>query len=119
MALNLAMSYCELGKYAEGMAIYEDIAALTNPKYEDAVAKANEMMTLYTNNEVAKLQANNDYDGIIAMADALLAKNPASAVAHKVRLQAYSSKQDSRRSSSWVRRLPPHRPTPRTRASCT
>lgn len=94
MALNLAMSYCELGKYAEGMAIYEDIAALTNPKYEDAVAKANEMMTLYTNNEVAKLQANNDYDGIIAMADALLAKNPASAVAHKVRLQAYSSKQD-------------------------
>ena len=84
MALNLAMSYCELGKYAEGMAIYEDIAALTNPKYEDAVAKANEMMTLYTNNEVAKLQANNDYDGI----------NPASAVAHKVRLQAYSSKQD-------------------------
>ena len=50
MALNLAMSYCELGKYAEGMAIYEDIAALTNPKYEEAVAKANEMMTLYTNN---------------------------------------------------------------------
>ena len=39
MALNLAMSYCELGKYAEGMAIYEDIAALTNPKYEEAVAR--------------------------------------------------------------------------------
>lgn len=94
MALNLAMSYCELGKYAEGMAIYEDIAALTNPKYEEAVAKANEMMTLYTNNEVAKLQSANDFDGIIAMADALLAKNPSSAVAHKVRLQAYSSKQD-------------------------
>lgn len=94
MALNLAMSYCELGEYAQGMEIYEAIAAKTHPKYADAVAKAKEMMTLYTNNQVAKLQAANDFDGIIAMADALLEKNPQSALAQKVRLQAYGNKKD-------------------------
>lgn len=94
MALNLAMSYCEMGDYAQGMDVYEDIAALTNPKYADAVDKAREMMTLYTNNEVARLQAANDYDGILAMTDALLAKHPANALAQKVRVQAYASKKD-------------------------
>lgn len=94
MALNLAMSYCEMGEYQKGMVIYEDIAELTNPKYEAAVAKAREMMALYTNNEVAKLQAASDFDGIIAMADELLAKNPSSALALNVRLQAYANKKD-------------------------
>lgn len=95
MALNLAMSYCESGNYTKGMDVYENIVALgDNPKYAEAVAKANEMIALYTNNEVAKLQGANDFDGIITMADALLAKNPANALAEKVRLQAYASKKD-------------------------
>lgn len=94
MALNLAMSYCEMGEYAKGMEIYEAIAAKEHPKYAEDVAKAKEMMALYTNNEVAKLQAANNFDGIIAMADALLVKNPASALAQNVRLQAYANKKD-------------------------
>ena len=53
-----------------------------------------EMIALYTNNKVATLQAANDFDGIIAMADALLAKNAENALAQKVRLQAYASKKD-------------------------
>ena len=69
MALNLAMSYCEMGEYEKGMDIY-------------------------ANNQVATLQAANDFDGIIAMADALLAKNAENALAQKVRLQAYASKKD-------------------------
>ena len=40
MALNLAMSYCEMGEYEKGMDIYEAIAAKTHPKYADDVAKA-------------------------------------------------------------------------------
>lgn len=52
------------------------------------------MIALYTNNKVATLQAANDFDGIIAMADALLAKNAENALAQKVRLQAYASKKD-------------------------
>ena len=43
---------------------------------------------------MATLQAANDFDGIIAMADALLAKNAENALAQKVRLQAYASKKD-------------------------
>ena len=74
--------------------IYEAVAAKTHPKYADDAAKAKEMIALYTNNKVATLQAANDFDGIIAMADALLAKNPENALAQKVRLQAYASKKD-------------------------
>ena len=52
------------------------------------------MMALYTNNMVAKMQQAGDTDGIIAMADALLAKNPVNPTAQKVRLQAYADKKD-------------------------
>ena len=101
MALNLAMSYCEMfmntgdmAQYEKGMDVYEAIAAKTHPKYAEAAAKAKEMMALYTTNMVAKLQEANNFDGIIAAADAMLAKNPTSALAEKVRLQAYANKKD-------------------------
>ncbi len=94
MALNLAMSYCEMGEYEKGMDIYEAIAAKTHPKYAEDVAKAKEMMALYTNNKVAEMQTAGDYDGIITMADAQLEKNPASALFQNVRLQAYANKKD-------------------------
>ena len=94
MALNRAMSYCEMGEYEKGMDIYEAIAAKTHPKYAEDVAQAKEMMALYTNNKVAGMQQAGDFDGIITMADAQLEKNPASALFQKVRLQAYSGKKD-------------------------
>lgn len=90
MALNLAMSYCESGEYEKGMDVYRNVAAMPADKYADAVAKANEMMALYTNNEVAKLQGANDYDGIVAMAEKMLEADPTSALAYKIRLQAYN-----------------------------
>lgn len=90
MALNLAMSYCELGEYEQGMDVYRNVAAMNPDKYGDAVAKAQEMMAFYTNNEVAKLQAANDYDGIIAMSEKMLEADPTDALAYKVRLQAYN-----------------------------
>lgn len=94
MALNLAMSYCESGDYVKGIEVYENIAAMNPEKYGEAIAKAQEMMTLYTNNQVAKMQAANDFDGIIKMADEMLEKNPASTLALSVRLQAYNGKKD-------------------------
>ena len=101
MARNLAMSYCEMAmssgdmsQYEKGMEIYEAVAAKTHPKYAEDAAKAKEDMALYTNNMVAKMQAANDFDGIIKMADDLLAKNPQSALAQNVRLQAYANKKD-------------------------
>lgn len=94
MAIWLATCYCELGEYDRGMRIFESVAAMTHPKYADDVQKAKELMALYTNNEVARLQAAGDYDGIIAMADRLLAENAESALAQKIRLQAYFGKKD-------------------------
>lgn len=101
MALNLAMSYSEMAVanndmdlYKKGMEVYENVAAMRAPKYAEDAAKAQEMMALYTNNMVAKMQQAGDNDGIIAMADALLAQNPANPTAHKVRLQAYADKKD-------------------------
>ena len=92
MALNLATSYCELGKYEEGMAIYEKICQMPAEKYADAIAKAEANKTLYTNNKVASLQQAGDYDGVIAMADKLQATSPA--LAEKLRIEAYNGKKD-------------------------
>ncbi len=94
MALNLAMSYCEMGEYEKGMDIYEAVAAKTHPKYAEDAAKAKEMMALYTNNKVAEMQGAGDFDGIITLADAQLEKNPTSALFQNVRLQAYANKKD-------------------------
>lgn len=94
MALWLATCYCEMGEYDKGVEVLEDVAAMQGPKFEADAAEATRLIALYTNNEVAKLQAANDYDGIIAMSDKLLAKNPSNALAQKIRLQAYMSKKD-------------------------
>ncbi|MEG0498760.1 MAG: hypothetical protein RSB29_05935 [Alistipes sp.] len=101
LAMNLAMSYSELAmanddmsQYEKGMDIYESVAAMKEPQFTAVASKATEMMTLYTNNMVAKMQKAGNTAGIIAMADAMLAKNPANAVAQKVRVQAYSDKKD-------------------------
>lgn len=92
MALNLAMSYCELGEFMKGMEIYEAIAGKTHPKYAADAAKAKADMALYTNNQVAKMQAAGDFDGLVKMAEDMLAKNANSAIAHNVRLQAFTGK---------------------------
>ena len=92
MALNLATSYCELGKYEEGMAIYNKICKMPADKYAAAIAKAEANKALYTNNKVASMQQAGDFDGVIAMADKLVATNPA--LAAKIRIEAYNGKKD-------------------------
>lgn len=90
MALNLAESYFKSDRYQEGMAICADIEKLPEQKFGEAIAEARAKMSLYTNNEVAKLQMANDYDGIIAMAEQL----DNVALGKKTALQAYLGKKD-------------------------
>ena len=90
MALNLAESYSKSDMYQDGMKICSEIAALNPDKFGEAIAEAHSKMNMYTNNEVAKLQMANDYDGIIAMAEQL----PDAAMAQKVIMQAYYGKKD-------------------------
>ncbi len=94
MALNLAMSYCEMGEFEKGMDVYASVASKTHPKYAEDAAKAKADMALYTNNKVAELQGAGDFDGIIALADTQLAKNPDNALFQLVRVQAYLGKKD-------------------------
>ena len=94
MALFLAESYFKLGDYQKGMDVCNNICGMNATKYADAIAEAKEKMAMYTNNEVARLQQAGDQDGIIAMAESMLATDPASALAEKIRLQAYNNKKD-------------------------
>ncbi len=94
MANYLGICYCETDRFAEGMAIFQSVAALKNPKFAEDAAKAADYIKLYTNNRLASLQAASDYDGIIAMADELLVANPIDAMALKIRLQACFDKKD-------------------------
>jgi tetratricopeptide (TPR) repeat protein len=90
MALNLAESFFKSDMYQEGMAICSKIAAMSPDKFAEAIAEAQSKMDMYTNNEVAKLQMANDYDGIIAMAEQL----EDAAMAAKITMQAYYGKKD-------------------------
>ena len=94
MALFLAESYFKLGEYQKGMDVCNNICGMNATKYADAIAEAKEKMAMYTNNEVARLQQEGDQDGIIAMADAMLATDPTSALAEKIRVQAYNNKKE-------------------------
>ena len=94
MALNLAESYFKLGEYQKGMDVCNNICGMNASKYAEAIAEAKEKMAMYTNNEVARLQQAGDQDGIIAMAESMLAADPTSALAEKIRLQAYNNKKD-------------------------
>ncbi len=96
MANWLAICYCETGEFEKGMEIFNSLIALgaENPKYEAAAAEASKNASIYTNNKVAAFQAEKDYDGVIALADAMLAQDPMSAIAEKIRLQAYYDKKD-------------------------
>lgn len=94
MANYLGTCYCELGNYAEGLEILNKVVSNMNPKYEVESAKAKELVALYTNNMVAGYQQSGDFDGMIAVAEQMLAKDPASATALKIRVQAYDGKKD-------------------------
>lgn len=94
MALNLAESYFKLGEYQKGMDVCNNICGMNATKYADAIASAREKMSMYTNNEVARLQQAGDNDGIIAMAEVMLSTDPTSALAEKIRIQAYNNKKD-------------------------
>lgn len=90
MALNLAESYFRSNMYHDGMRVCSEIAALNPEKFADAIAEAKQKMDMYTNNEVAKLQQANNFDGIIEMAAML----PDAAMGQKVLMQAYYGKKD-------------------------
>ncbi len=94
MANWLGTCYCETGRYAEGFAVLKKVAANRNPKYADDVAEANRLLDMYTNNMIAGYQQKGDNDGLIAVAEKMLAEDPADDLALKIRVEAYNGKKD-------------------------
>ncbi len=95
MAQWLGISYCEVGEYDKGMEIFNNLVAMgSNSRYAEAAETAQANIEMYTNNQIAAMQGENNYDGIVAFADALLEKNPTNALAAKIRLQALLDKKD-------------------------
>ncbi len=95
MANWLGTCYCETGRFEEGMSVFGKVAAMgTNPRYAADAEEAQKNIVLYTNNRVAQFMTANDYNGVIAFADGLLASDVKNATAAKVRLQAYYDKKD-------------------------
>ena len=90
-ALNLAESYFKVDKYAEGVKVCSEVAALpAGQKNDAAIAQAKAKITQYTNNKIAALQQANDFDGIISMAETI----DNQALAQKLMVQAYFLKKD-------------------------
>ena len=90
-ALNLAESYFKMDKYAEGVKVCSEVAALpAGQKNDAAIAQAKAKITQYTNNKIAALQQANDFDGIISMAETI----DNQALAQKLMVQAYFLKKD-------------------------
>ena len=91
MALNLAECYFKMDKYAEGVKVCSEVAALpAGQKNDAAIASAKAKINQYTNNKIATLQQANDFDGIIAMAESIADE----ALKQKVLVQAYFLKKD-------------------------
>ena len=91
MALNLAESYFKMDKYAEGVKVCSEVAALpAGQKNDAAIAQAKAKINQYTNNKIATLQQANDFDGIIAMAESIADE----ALKQKGLVQAYFLKKD-------------------------
>lgn len=94
MANWLGTCYCELGDYTKGLEILNKVAKNPNPKYEAQATEAKGLVSMYTNNMVAGFQQNNDFDGMLAVAEQMLASDPSHAAALKIRVQAYDGKKD-------------------------
>lgn len=91
LAMLLAESYFKMNDYEKGMKVCEEVMALPNTSlFAAGKTEAQEKMNMYTNNKVAELQKNEDFDGVIAMAETIADQ----ALAQRITVQAYLMKKD-------------------------
>ena len=123
MALNLAMSYCEMAmssgdmtQYEKGMEIYEAVAAKTHPKYAEDAAKAKEDMALYTNNMVPRCRLPTISTGSSRWPTTCWPRIPRAHWRRMSVCRLMPTRRTMPRLSNWDRLLPMHRPIRPTRA---
>ncbi|MDR0907405.1 MAG: tetratricopeptide repeat protein [Rikenellaceae bacterium] len=93
VALNLAMSYSEMGDYAKGNEVYQSIIALEgeNSRFDEAVARAKSEFVTYNLVRASKSAQDKAYDEAITATEDILAVLPANPEAMMLRLQTYNS----------------------------
>lgn len=94
LALNLAMSYCEMGDLTKGGEVYKQIMGLTHSKYDADKAKAKESFTNYLLIAASTNAAESKFDEALVYTGEIIAMDSLSAVGNKLMVQLYNSKQD-------------------------
>lgn len=96
VALNLALSYSELGEYAKGNDVYKSIIALEgqNSRFDEAVAEAKQKFTDYNLFRASESAQAKNYQEALAAAEDVLAVLPNSPEAAMLRLQTYNNMKD-------------------------
>ena len=94
LALNLAMSYCEMGDLIKGGEVYKQIMGLTHSKYDADKAKAKESFTNYLLVAASNNAAESKFDEALVYTGEIIAMDSLSAVGNKLMVQLYNSKKD-------------------------
>ncbi len=96
VALNLALSYSELGEYAKGNEVYKSIIALEgqNSRFDEAVATAKQQFTNYNMYRASESAQSKNYADALAATEDVLAVIPNSPEATMLRLQTYNNMKD-------------------------
>ncbi|GEM_PF-37224 len=94
LALNLAMSYCEMGDLVKGGEVYKQILSLTHSKYDADKATAKEKFTNYLLAAASTNATESKFDEALVYTNEIIALDSLSAVGNKLLVQLYNSKQD-------------------------
>jgi tetratricopeptide (TPR) repeat protein len=93
VALNLAMSYSEMGEYVKGNEVYKGIIALEgqNSRFDEAVARAKSEFTTYNLLRASNSVQDKAYEDALAATEDIIAVLPDSPEATMLRLQTYNT----------------------------
>lgn len=96
LALNLAMSYCELKDFENGVRVYTDVIALENrhSKFAEPAAKAKEALSNYLLVKAQEEFTANDKEAAYATLETLIGADPMNAANQMYRLQKAAELQD-------------------------
>lgn len=94
LALNLAMSYSEMGDTTNGYKVYREVAALTHSKYAAAVATAKEKLAYYQTLDVSKAIEDKDLDTAYALMDKILESDPGNAIVNMMYIQTATNQKN-------------------------
>lgn len=97
LALNLAMSYCEMGDTTNGYKTYREVIALEEvnaTKYKEAADQAKEKLSYYMLLEASKAAEAEDYAKVYALVESLLSVDPNSASGYMMLIQTANNQKD-------------------------